>query len=175
MFNPVKFMTGFIATIVFCSSIVLTGGTAEAVKISVVDVNKVYAESDAAKDADKHVAEVRKVLQKGLNDLEKRLAQNKAVTAEARERDLVNGHRVLERQMKIEIQAARNVVSAMMVECIKEWRRKNGGVVMAKSQLLDYSSKLDITDTVIKAMNKKKAKFADMPVVKFNESKKTKK
>jgi len=175
MFNPMKFVTGFIASAVFCASIVLMGGTAEAVKISVVDVNKVYTESSAAKDADKHVAEVRKVLQKGLNDLEKRLAQNKNVTAEARERDLVNGHRVLERQMKIEIQAARNVVRTIMVDCIKEWRKKNGGVVMAKSQLLDYSPKMDITDTVIKAMNKKKAKFANMPVVKFNESKKAKK
>lgn len=175
MFYPVKSMLKVLVAVVFGGAVVLSSGTAAATKISVVDVNKVYAESSAAKEADQHVAEVRKVLQKGLADLEKRLAQNKDVSKEARERDLVNGHRVLERQMQIEIQAARNAVNAVMMECIKEWRKKNGGVVMAKSQVLDYSSKMDITDTVIKTMNKKKAKFADMPVVKFNENKKGKK
>lgn len=140
-----------------------------AVRTGIVDVDKVYTESDAAKAANEHIAKVQAVLQKGFSDLEKRVEKNKK---EERERELVAGRRVLERQMQIEIQAARNVVYKHMIEAIQKWRKSKGGVVLAKAQVLDYSPMYDITDTIIKSMNKDKdVKFGDLPVVSFKEKK----
>ncbi len=141
--------------------------TASAAELYVVDVAKVYSESVAAKKADDHLAEVQAVLQKGFSDLEKRVEKEKK---EERERELAAGRAVLERQMQIEIQAAREAVHAVMLEAVKEWRKKKGGAVIAKQQLLDCSPKMEITAAIIKAMDKKTPKFRALPVVSFKDS-----
>lgn len=141
---------------------------ASAAELAVLDVAKVYTESKAAKAADKHLADVRAVLQKGMADLEKSL-ENRKLTKQERENELAAGLRVLERQMQIEMQAARAVVHEMMVDAVKNWRKKKSAAVIAKQQLIDFNPKLDITDTVIKSMNAKQPKFGDMPVVKIND------
>ena len=137
-----------------------------AVRTGVVDVERVLTDSAAAKAANEHLAKVQAVLQKGFNDLEKRMEK---ASQEERERELEAGRRVLERQMQIELQAARSVVSQHMLEAVKEWRQSKGGVVFAKAQVLDYSPKFDITDTVISSMNKTPVKFNALPVVSFKD------
>ena len=77
-----------------------------AADIAVVDVARVYAESKAAQEADAHVNKVRAVLQQGMADLEKNLDARK-LSKKEREAELASGLRVLERQMQLEIQAAR--------------------------------------------------------------------
>lgn len=140
--------------------------TASATPLYVVDVAKVYSESETAKKADAHLAKVQAVLQKGFTDLEKRVEK---AAKEERERELAAGRAVLERQMQIELQAAREAVHAVMLEAVKEWRKKKGGAVMAKQQLLDFSPKMEITGTIIKAMDKKTPKFRALPVVSFKD------
>lgn len=140
-----------------------------AARTGIVDVNKVYTDSKAAKEADVHLAKVSAVLQRGMLELEKRMEK---APKEEREREIAAGARVLERQMQIEVQAARQVVHEAMMEAVREWRKAKGGVVLARQQVLDYSPKLDITDTVIASMNKKTVKFGDLPVVSFKDDKK---
>ena len=77
-----------------------------AARTGVVDVEKVLTDSSAAKAANEHLAKVQAVLQKGFADLEKRVAKAKK---DERERELEAGRRVLERQMQIELAAARAV------------------------------------------------------------------
>ena len=145
-----------------------------AADIAVVDVARVYAESKAAKEADAHVNKVRAVLQQGMADLEKNLDARK-LSKKEREAELGSGLRVLEQQMQLEIQAARNVVHEMMTAAVKDWRKKKSVAVLARQQLIDYSPKLDITDSIIKSMNAKKPKFGAMPVVKISDGKGEKK
>ena len=147
---------------------VLLAAPAEAlaVRTGIVDVEKVLSDSAAAKAANEHLAKVQAVLQKGFNDLEKRMEKAKK---EERDRELEAGRRVLERQMQIELQAARAVVSQHMLEAVKEWRKSKGGVVLAKSQVLDYSPKFDITELVITNMDKTPVTFNALPVVSFKD------
>ena len=137
-----------------------------AVRTGIVDVEKVMNASAAAKAANEHLAKVQAILQKGFSDLEKRVENAKK---EERERELEAGRRVLERQMQIELQAARAVVSQHMLESVREWRKTKGGVVLAKAQVLDYSPKFDITDTVIASMDKTPVQFNALPVVSFKD------
>jgi hypothetical protein len=95
-------------------------------------------------------------------------------TKEERERELEAGRRVLERQLQIELQAARAVVNKHMLEAVQEWRKSKGGVVLAKAQVLDYSPKFDITDTVIKSMDKTPVQFNALPVVSFKDKEENK-
>ena len=167
-----KLMKFLSAMLVLCGLLLSAPSEASAARTGVVDVNKVYTESKAAKEADAHLAKVRAVLQQGLVDLEKRMAK---APKEERERELAAGGRVLERQMQIEIQAARQVVHEAMMEAVRKWRKSKGDVVLARQQVLDYAPKLDITDTVISSMNKKKVKFSALPVVSFKDDKKSEK
>ena len=148
---------------------------AQAADIAVVDVARVYAESKAAQEADAHVNKVRAVLQQGMASLEKNLDERK-LSQKEREAELNAGLRVLERQMQLEIQAARKVVHDMMTAAVQDWRGKKKSVaVLARQQLIDYSPKLDITDSIIKGMNAKTPQFGAMPVVKINDAKAEKK
>ena len=139
---------------VACGLLMAAPCDALAARTGIVDVNKVYAESKAGKAADAH--------------LEKRVEKAKK---EERERELASGRAVLERQMQIELAAARAVVNKHMLKFVDKWCGKDG-VAMAKAQVLDYGSKLDITDRIIKDMDKEVVKFAELPVVSFKDDKK---
>ena len=156
---------------VACGLLMAAPGDALAARTGIVDVNKVYAESKAGKAADAHLAKVQAVLQKGFTDLEKRMEKAKK---DERERELASGRAVLERQMQIELAAARAVVDKHMLKFVDKWCGKDG-VVMARAQVLDYGSKLDITDRIIKDMDKEKVTFAELPVVSFKDDKKAEK
>ena len=155
---------------VACGLLMAAPCDALAARTGIVDVNKVYTDSKAGKEADAHLAKVQAVLQKGFADLEKRVEKAKK---EERERELAAGRAVLERQMQIDLAAARAVVNQHMGKFVTKWCGKDG-VVMAKAQVMDYGSKLDITDRIIKDMDKEKVKFADLPVVSFKGDKKDK-
>ena len=153
---------------VTCGLLAAAPADALAARTGVVDVNKVYAESKAGKAADAHLAKVQAVLQNGFAELEKRMEKAKK---EERERELAAGRAVLERQLQIELAAARAVVNQHMLKAVTKWRGKDG-VVLAKAQVLDYGPKLDITARIIKDMDKENVKFAALPVVSFKDDKK---
>lgn len=158
----------FLCLAVSCGLLMAAPAESLAARTGIVDVNKVYSDSKAGKAADEHLAKVQAVLQKGFADLEKRMEK---AGKEERERELAAGRMVLERQMQIELAAARAVVNKLMLKVVDKWCGKDG-VVMARAQVLDFGSKLDITARIIKDMDKEKVKFADLPVVSFKGDKK---
>ena len=74
-------------------------------------------------------------------------------------------------RLRSALQAARAVLNKLMLKVVDKWCGKDG-VVMARAQVLDFGSKLDITARIIKDMDKEKVKFADLPVVSFKSDKK---
>ena len=71
--------------------------------------------------------------------------------------------------MNIEQQAVTNVVSQMMLEEVKAWRKRNkADLILPRQNALDASPGIDITTEIITAMDRKDAKFADLPKVTVN-------
>lgn len=135
--------------------------------VAVVDVEKIMTESVPAREGAEHFKKAHDVLQKGMSDLE---AKVKDMPADKRDRELINGQRTLQAQLNSERMAVTKVVNDLMIDVIRDWRVSNKvAIVTAKQSLLDADNVLDITDKVIVALNKKKATFPDLPVVKFNE------
>ena len=131
-----------------------------------VDVEKVLSQSKAAKAGQEHLNKVRKVLEEGYAKLDKVLARE----PEAEKRKGLNDAALaLQRQMNIEQQAVRNVVSQMMLAEVQNWRKTNrADLVLPRQNALDASPGIDITSEIITAMDKKEPKFADLPKVTVN-------
>lgn len=148
------FLLAFLATPVFAA---LPGG------VYVVDVEKVLASSKASQQGMEHLAEARKALEKGYDDLRK--VWDKRPEGE-RAKSLSEGAQALSRQLNIELQAITQVISAMMLEEIKIWRENNkAALILPKQSVLDAGPEADITDVIIAQMNNKQPKFAPLPVV----------
>ena len=133
-----------------------------------VDMQRIMAESVPGKAASAHLEEVRKVLQKGFDDLRK--AHEKDPESE-RNKIYADGLSVLNRQMEVERQAAMRVVHEVGVEDVEKGRKKNGvSLVIARSMVVagDWS-KADYTKTILTQVNRRKVKFADLPTVTIKE------
>jgi len=141
--------------------------------IGIVDTAKIMRESKASEAARQHLAEVRKVLQQGLANLEKEwkdAPENERIGA------LNNGLSVLNRQMALEEAAANGVVFRMIQEESARWRLENkAAYVVDRQRLLDADNALDITSEIMLNMNKLEAKFADLPDVSVVEREAVKK
>lgn len=130
-------------------------------EIRYVDTGKLLSESKAAQAAKKHIEAARQVLEQGYMDLQKAWEKS-----DQKEKVLREGLQALNTQMRVEEQAALNVVATIMKEEISAWRAKNKvDMVFAKQDLLDASEKPDITAVIMENMNKREAKFADLPKV----------
>ena len=130
-------------------------------EIRYVDAGKLLSESKPAQAAKKHLEEARKVLEQGYADLQKAWENS-----DQKEKVLLEGLQALNAQMRLEEQAALSIVAALMKEEIRAWREKNKvDMVLAKQDLLDASEKPDITAIIMDNMNKREAKFAELPKV----------
>lgn len=147
----------------------LMSGNANATEIAVMDVNMILANSVPAKDGDAHLKKVQEVLQKGLNDVME-LYKGKEETPEAKQ-DIAQAYNTLNQQMAIEQQAVRQILEALLIESAKEWRTKNTkyDMVINGALLMDYNTKMDVTDAVLKIFNTKKAEFPALPEVTVNK------
>ena len=131
--------------------------------VAVVDVDRVLREAKAAAAARSHVAEAQKQLKTGWEQLQKTWEN---APKEQREKALAEGLQALNRQMAIEEAAARNVVLAMLREEAHHWRKEHGAQIVVPLQgLLDADAAVDITSSVIRAMDARKANFAALPRV----------
>lgn len=129
----------------------------------VVDVQKVLSDSRAAAKGREHLQEVRKALESGYADL--KTAWSKAGQSE-REAVLADGARKLAAQLALEEQAVTRVITDMMLDEIKKWRRTNkAGMVLPRQNTLDVDEGLDITKGIIFAMDDKEPNFASLPVI----------
>ncbi len=136
-----------------------------------VDMQRIMAESVPGKAASAHLEEVRKVLQKGFDDLRK--AHEKDPESE-RNKIYADGLSVLNRQMEVERQSAMRAVNAVVVDEIEKWRKKNGVMLVIPRSVVitgDFD-KADYTNTILSAVNKRKVKFADLPTVTIKDTKK---
>ncbi len=128
-----------------------------------VDVDRILTESNAAKDANAHLAKVQQVLQEGMKNLETELQKQPAPTIQ---QDLQQGAAVLNNKLMQEQAAARDVVLKHMMTQIEAWKaNKPNAFVFARSVLLSAPEAANITADIITRMNGTSVTFADLPKV----------
>lgn len=142
---------------------------ASAAEIAVVDTEKILTDSIPGKMAATHMQEVRKILDKGFNDL-KALYRGKENTPEGSQ-ELAAGGMRLDQQYAAEEQAVLNELQRLIMDATAEWRKKNPTytIVISKTLLLDADPKADKTKEIMSAVNKLTPNFPDLPTVTFNK------
>ena len=121
------------------------------------------SQSRAAEAGRAHLAQARQRLEQGFADLQKAWA--KAPDKE-REAVLRDGALTLRRQMAAEEAAVQNVVNGLLLEEVKAWRKAHKtALVLPRQNVLDADDTLDITASVLKGMDARKAIFPALPVV----------
>ena len=141
----------------------LEGSTSAAPQTAVVDLERIMSQSRAAEAGRAHLAQARRRLEQGFADLQKAWA--KAPDKE-REAVLRDGALTLRRQMAAEEAAVQNVVNGLLLEEVKAWRKAHkAALVLPRQNVLDADDTLDITASVLKGMDTRKAVFPALPVV----------
>ena len=131
--------------------------------VYVVDVEKVFSQSETARAGQEHLSEARRALEKGYDDLR---AAYYNQPEDVRQKALNEGAQALNRQLAIESQAVNAVVAKRMNEEISAWRKvKKADLILPKQGALDFAEGADITNEIIAAMDKVKPKFSDLPVI----------
>ena len=137
--------------------------------IAVLDVEKVLKESKASELGRAHLAEAKKRLQAGWEELQKTWAK---MPEKERNNVYAKGLQALNMQMANEEAAANQVVLALMRQKAQEWRKNSScQYVIAKQNFIDAADSADITKEVIALMDKETPKFAELPTVKVHEPK----
>ena len=139
-------------------------------KICVVDVARVFAQSQPAEEARKHLTEVQSTLKKGLDDVVDLYKDN--VASPEAQNAIAQARNLLQQQMNVEQQAADAVVRNLLVEVTEAWRNAHEDVdmIVARQQLIFCKPELDITDELIALINEKTPKFPDRPKVSINRN-----
>ncbi len=134
-------------------------------KICVVDVARVFAESKPAAAAREHLNAVQGTLKKGLDDVVD-LYKNSVASPEA-QNAIAQARNLLQQQMNVEQQAADAVVRKVVVEAIDAWKEKNSDVelILNRQQIMFCAPELDVTAAVMEIVDTKTAKFPDLPKV----------
>lgn len=131
--------------------------------VYVVDVDRIFSASKAAQAGQAHVKEARTALEQGFDQLRQTYDKQ---PEDIRQRVLNEGASTLSRQLSLEQQAVNLVISNMMLNEIRNWRKaNNANIVIAKQNLLDAADSVDITAAILQAMDAQTPKFADLPVV----------
>ena len=143
-------------------------GPALAEGFAVVDVERIFRESVPGKAGEAHLGQARGILQKGLDEL-RNLYKGKEDTAEAKTA-LREGQAALERQFAADRLAVRQVLAAHLENVVRVWfaanaQRSGTRAVIPASALFAYSPTLDITDAIMREMNKETPAFPPLPTV----------
>lgn len=134
--------------------------------LAVVDTAVLLQKSNAGVFAQRHLEKVRKVLQKGFDDLAS--AYKGREKEESVQRILLQGQNALQRQMGVEQAAVNRILNDAILKASDKWLSKNSrrySAVIAKGALLANIAKADVTAGVMREMNKIKVKFPDLPKV----------
>ena len=146
----------------------LCGGLARAEGLAVVDVERVFRESAPGKAGEAHLLQARDILQKGFDEL-RALYKDRENTPEA-EAALREGQAALERQFAADRLAVRQVLAAHLENVVRVWFAANGKssaihAVAPASSFFAYSPALDVTEAVMREMDKEKPVFHALPSV----------
>ena len=157
---------------VWCAALLVVwfffSGVARAEGLAVVDVERIYRESAPGKAGEVHLAQARDILQKGLDEL-RTLYKGREETAEAKN-VLREGQAALERQFAADRLAVRQVLAAHLENVVRVWFAANAkgsaiSAVAPASTFFIYSPALDVTDAVMREMDKEKPVFHALPTV----------
>ena len=146
----------------FCSGPVRADG------LAVVDVERIFRESTPGKAGEAHLTQARDILLKGLDELRaiyKGMEEKPEAKAALRE-----GQAALDRQFAADRLAVWQVLTAHLEHAIRIWFGVNAqgasiNAVAPASALFVYSPALDVTDAVMREMDKEKPTFHALPTV----------
>ena len=154
-----------------CAVLIATAlccGAARTEGLAVVDAERIFRESAPGKAGEAHLQQARDILQKGLEELRGHY-KGKEDTAEA-VAALREGQAALERQFAAERLAVRKVLAATLENVIRVWfavNVKSGAIsaVAPASAFFAYSPALDVTDAIMREMDREKPAFHALPTV----------
>lgn len=132
-----------------------------------VDVSVVLEKSRAAEEAEAHLKKVREVLQKGYDELAVTL---NGKPEKERQAELARGMALLQRQLALEKEAARQIVLKAMNTACGEWHKAypDSWLVTRESVLAAPADK-DVTQDILARMKSVEVPFPDLPVVTVRE------
>ena len=136
-------------------------------RMAYVDVAVILEKSRAAEEAEAHLKKVREVLQKGYDELAVSLS---AKPEKERQAELARGMALLQRQLAIEKEAARQIVLKAMNTACGEWHKAypDSWLVTRESVLAAPADK-DVTQDILARMKSVEVAFPDLPVVTIRE------
>ena len=156
------------ATLCACAALACTASFAA--DYAVVDIARVFAESAAGKAASAHVEEVRKILQKGADDI--LTLEKKNAGGEVPEYKLQEIQERIDRFFNAQSSAVDSIIEAEVKAACSEWLKKNKGrkvdLIISKQLTLANSDSIDVTDGIVKEMDKRAVpEFPPLPEVRI--------
>lgn len=134
---------------------------------AMVDIEKILIESNAAHQGREHIKAVRERLEQGYSDLAKALAN---APEQQRQKEMQEAAQALNQQLELEKRAVNQVITRMMMEEVRSFRIANKlEMVVPKQIILDADAGIDITNQIIKEMNKKKPVFGQLPTIQIKK------
>ena len=149
--------------------LMMFSSTAQAERIAVVNVERIFRESAAGKAGEAHIRKVQDILQKGMNDLQAAY-RGKENTPEGAA-SLREGRAALDRKLATERQAVLQVLTVSLEKAIKDWvstpaaKQRSISVVAPSHAFFFHSPGLDVTDFIIPEMNRARPSFPPLPTV----------
>lgn len=132
-----------------------------------VDVSVVLEKSRAAEEAEAHLKKVREVLQKGYDELAVTL---KGKPEKERQAELARGMALLQRQLALEKDAARQIVLKAMNTACGEWHKAHpDSWLVTRESVLAAPDDKDVTEDILARMKAVGVTFPDLPVVTVRE------
>ena len=149
--------------------LMMFSSTAQAERIAVVNVERIFRESAAGKAGEAHIRKVQDILQKGMNDLQATY-RGKENTPEGAA-SLGEGRAALERKLAVERQAVLRALTASLEKAINDWvntpaaKQRSISVVAPSHAFFFHHPSLDVTDAIMPEMNRARPAFPPLPTV----------
>lgn len=132
-----------------------------------VDVSVVLEKSRAAEEAEAHLKKVREVLQKGYDELAASLGDK---PEKERQAELAKGMALLQRQLALEKDAARQSVLKAMNTACEEWHKTHpDSWLVTRESVLAAPADKNVTQDILARMKSMEVTFPDLPVVTVRE------
>ena len=133
-----------------------------------VDVSVILEKSRAAEEAEAHLKRVREVLQKGYDEL---VASLRGRPEKERQAELARGSALLQRQLSLEKEAARQIVLKAMNAACGEWHKAHpDSWLITRESVLAAPDDKDVTQDILARMKVVEVTFPELPVVTVREA-----
>lgn len=158
-----KFLTALICVFVCAQASFAAGNCA------VVDVQKIFNESKPAKAAAKHMTDVQSVLQNAMNTVLS-LNAGREQNPDA-QRAVAQSQEALNNQYNIELREVNITLQQELRKAVNTYLAGNKkiDVILPSVSALGFKDAADVTDGVMKEINKLTPEFRPLPEVSFNK------